>query len=85
MTLGLATRAIIETLLRSRDFCASERDVRMLLKSYGYSEKSAYVYIHRLSKKGIINKHRAGASVQLCLKLELERLRDLGLIVILLR
>ena len=83
MSMGLATRAIIEMLLRSRDFCASERDVRGLLKSYGYSEKSAYVYIHRLSKKGIINRHRVGATVQLCLKLE--KLRDLGLVLILVR
>lgn len=81
--LGLATRAIIEALLKSKDFCMAERDVRRLLKSYGYSEKSSYVYIHRLSKKGIINRHRAGAATQICLKLE--RLRDLGLIVILVR
>jgi predicted transcriptional regulator len=81
--MGLATRAIIEALLRSRDFCVPERDVRGVLKSYGYSEKSVYVYIHRLSKKGIINRHRVGATVRLCLKLE--KLRDLGLIVILLR
>ena len=83
MSLGLASRAIIETLLSSRDFCASERDVRMLLKSYGYSEKSVYVYIHRLSKRGIINRSRTGAVTQICLKLE--RLRDLGLVMILLR
>jgi DNA-binding transcriptional regulator PaaX len=81
--LGLATRAIIEVLLSSRDFCASERDVSRLLKSYGYSEKSSYVYIHRLAKRGIVNRHRTGTATQICLKLE--RLRDLGLIVILLR
>ena len=83
MSLGLASRAIIETLLRSRDFCVSERDVARLLKGYGYSERSAYVYIHRLSKRGVINRHRTGVATRICLKLE--RLRDLGLIVILLR
>jgi len=83
MSLGLATRAVIEMLLRSRGFCASEKDVKRLLKGYGYSDSSVYVYIHRLSKRGAVNRHRAGAETQICLKLE--RLRDLGLIVILLR
>jgi predicted transcriptional regulator len=83
MSLGLASRAIIEALLRSRDFCVPEGDVKRLLKDYGYSDKSVYVYIHRLSKKGIINRRRVGTTVQLCL--EPRRLRDLGLILILLR
>ena len=83
MSMGLATRAIIETLLRSRDFCVSERDVKRLLKDYGYSDKSVYVYIHRLARRGVVNRQRVGTTVQLCL--EPKRLRDLGLILILLR
>ncbi len=83
MSLDLASRAIIETLLKSKDFCVPERDVVRLLKGYGYSEKSVYVYIHRLSKRGVVNRYRAGVATRICLKLE--RLRDLGLIVILLR
>jgi DNA-binding transcriptional regulator PaaX len=75
--LGLATRAIIEALLKSKDFCVSEGDVRRLLKGYGYSEKSVYVYIHRLSKKGIINRRRVGTATQVCLKVG--KLRDLGI------
>jgi DNA-binding transcriptional regulator PaaX len=83
MSLGLASRAIVEALLRSRDFCVPEGDVKRLLKGYGYSERSVYVYIHRLARRGVVNRHRVGTTVQLCL--ELKRLRDLGLILILLR
>ena len=63
MSLGLASRTIIETLLRPRDFCAPERDVKRLFKDYGYSDKSVYVYIHRLSKRGVVNRHRVGTTV----------------------
>jgi Fe2+ or Zn2+ uptake regulation protein len=76
MSLGLATRAIIETLLKSKDFCTAEKTIRSILKGYGYSEKSAYVYIHRLSRRGVVNRHRVGTATQVCLKVA--RLRDLG-------
>ena len=70
-------RTIIEALLRSRDFCVSEREVRGVLKGYGYSDKSVYVYIHRLAKRGVINRHRVGTATQVCLKVG--KLRDLGI------
>jgi DNA-binding transcriptional regulator PaaX len=76
MALGLAVRTIITLLLKSRDFCAPEREIRAVLKSLGYSDRSAYVYIHRLSKRGVVNRHRIGTATQVCLKVA--RLRDLG-------
>ena len=76
MPLGLAMRAIIGVLLRSRGFCAPEKEIRAVLRSLGYSDRSAYVYIYRLSRRGVVNRHRVGTATQVCLKLD--RLRDLG-------
>ena len=82
MSIGLATKTIINMLLKSRGFCLPEKELRETLTKLGYSESSAYVYIHKLSRRGIITKKRTNKAIQICL--EIEKLRDLGLAVILL-
>jgi predicted transcriptional regulator len=83
MSIGLATKTIINMLLKARNFCLPEKELReTLTKQLGYSESSAYVYIHKLNRKGVITKKRTNKAIQICL--EIEKLRDLGLAVILL-
>ena len=82
MSLGTATRAIIDALLKAKDFCLPEKEVREVLKRLGYSDSSTYVYIYRLSKKGVVTKKKIDNTNQICL--DIEKLRDLGIAVILL-
>jgi len=82
MSLGLATKTIIDALLKARNFCLPEKEVREELKKLGYSDSSTYVYIYRLSKKGVVTKKKIDGENQICLNIE--KLKELGIAVILL-